>query len=131
MSDVLSYKGYSAKIEFDAADRIFFGRLAGIEDGVGFHADTVDGLIDAFHEAVDDYQETCSKIGKDPQKTYSGKLMLRVEPALHAKLATAAELSGLSLNQFGEAALAEAVQRNITNRAAEHIRKAKTRQPRL
>jgi predicted HicB family RNase H-like nuclease len=131
MSDVLTYKGYSAKIEFDAADRIFFGRLAGIEDGVGFHADTVDGLIDAFHEAVDDYQETCAKLGKDPEKAYSGKLMLRVEPVLHAKLAAAAELSGLSLNQFGEAALAEAVQRNITNRVATHMQKAKAGQSRL
>jgi len=109
MSDVLTYKGYSAKIEFDAADRIFFGRIAGIQDGVGFHADTVDDLIDAFHEAVDDYRETCERIGKEPEKAYSGKLMFRVDPALHAKLAVAAELAGQSLNQFGEAALADAV----------------------
>ena len=109
MSDILSYNGYSAKIEFDAEDRIFFGKLAGINDGIGFHADTVEDLIAAFHEAVEDYIELCEKIGKKPEKAYSGKLMLRVDPALHARLARAAELSGKSLNQLGEEALGRAV----------------------
>ena len=109
MSDILTYKGYSAKIEFDAEDRIFFGRLAGINDGVSFHAETVDELIDAFHEAVEDYHETCAKIGKQPEKAYSGKLMLRVDPVLHARLARAAELAGKSLNQLGVEALSRAV----------------------
>lgn len=109
MNDILTHKGFSAKVEFDATDRIFFGRIAGIEDGVGFHADTVDGLVAAFHEAVDDYLEVCAKIGKSPDKTYSGKLMLRIDPALHARLARAAQLSGRSLNQFGEEALNKAM----------------------
>lgn len=108
MSDILTYNGYSAKIEFDAEDRIFFGRLAGINDGVSFHADTVAELIEAFHEAVEDYIETCAKIGKKPEKAYSGKLMLRVDPALHARVARAAELSGKSINQWGEEALGRA-----------------------
>ena len=64
MTDVLRHKGYSARIEFDAEDRIFFGRIAGIADGIGFHADTADGLVAAFEEAVEDYLETCAKIGK-------------------------------------------------------------------
>ena len=61
MSDILSYKGYQARVEFDADDRIFFGRVAGIKDGAGFHADTVNDLIAAFHEAVDDYLEIYAK----------------------------------------------------------------------
>ena len=64
----MTYKGYSARIEYDDDDRVFTGRIAGTRDGVGFHADTVDGLRRAFHEAVEDYLETCAKIGKEPQK---------------------------------------------------------------
>lgn len=64
MSDVLTYKGHTARIEFDAEDRIFFGRVAGIEDGVGFHGESVEELVAAFHEAVDDYVETCGRVGK-------------------------------------------------------------------
>lgn len=110
MSDVLTYKGYSARVEFDAEDRLFFGRLAGIEDGVGFHADSVDGLEAAFREAVDDYLETCARVGKSPDRPYSGKVMLRIDPSLHARVAVAAQLAGKSINQFGEEALRRATE---------------------
>jgi len=105
MNNAMSYKGYSARVEYDDDDGIFFGRIAGIRDGVGFHADNVAGLKEAFHEAVDDYLETCAKVGKAPAKPYSGKVMLRVSPELHARLALAAELKGKSINQLGEEAL--------------------------
>jgi predicted HicB family RNase H-like nuclease len=105
MTNILRHKGYSARVEFDAEDRIFFGRVAGIVDGVGFHADTVDSLVAAFEEAVEDYLETCAAIGKTPDRPYSGKLMLRVDPNVHAQAALAAQLAGKSLNQFGEEAL--------------------------
>lgn len=109
MSNVMTYKGYSARIEYDDEDGILFGQIAGIRDGVGFHADTVEGLRDALHEAVDDYLETCAKVGKEPQKPYSGKVMFRVSPELHRQAALAAELAGKSLNQWAEEALARAV----------------------
>jgi predicted HicB family RNase H-like nuclease len=104
--NIMSYKGYAARIEYDAEDEIFFGKIAGISDGIGFHADTVADLKVSFHEAVDDYIETCAKIGKDPQKTYSGKMMFRVDPEVHAQAARAAELSGKSLNQWAAEAIA-------------------------
>ena len=68
----MQYKGYAARIEYDDEDGLFFGRIAGIRDGVGFHADTVEDLRAAFQEAVEDYLETCAMIGKEPQKSYSG-----------------------------------------------------------
>lgn len=105
--NTMSYKGYSARIEYDDDDGIFFGRIVGLRDGVTFHADTVADLRTAFHEAVEDYIETCAKIGKTPQKPYSGNLMLRVDPLVHAKAARAAELAGKSLNQWGEEVLSK------------------------
>ncbi len=104
--NTMTYKGFSARIEFDAEDEIFFGKVAGIADGVGFHAETVEDLKSAFHEAIDDYIETCAKIGKNPQKPYSGKMMFRVDPEVHAQAAKAAELSGKSLNQWAAEVLA-------------------------
>ena len=106
--NVLTYKTYSARVEFDAQDNVLHGRIAGIRDGVTFHASDVDELRRAFREAVDDYVETCAKIGKAPQKSYSGQLMLRVDPEVHASAARAAELAGKSLNQWGEEVLAKA-----------------------
>ncbi len=106
----MTYKGYAARIEYDDEDGIFFGRIAGIRDGVSFHADNVADLRSAFHEAVDDYIETCAKVGKAPQKPYSGNLMLRVGPDVHSKVAIAAELAGKSLNQWSEEVLAKAAE---------------------
>ena len=108
MSNTMSYKGYTARIEYDDEDGIFFGRIAGISDGVGFHANTVEDLRAAFHEAVEDYIKTCAKVGKDPQKAYSGKMMFRVDPEVHRRAALAAELAGKSLNQWAEEALEKA-----------------------
>jgi predicted HicB family RNase H-like nuclease len=108
MSNVMSYKGYSARIEYDDEDGILFGQIAGITDGVGFHAESVDGLRVGFHEAVDDYIETCAKLGKEPQKAYSGKVMFRIDPDVHARAAKAAELSGKSLNEWAGEVLAKA-----------------------
>ncbi len=96
----MTYKGYSARIDYDDEDGIFVGQIAGIRDGVGFHAETVPDLKEAFHEAVDDYIETCEKAGKAPQKPFSGNMMFRVDPELHRRAVIAAELAGKSLNQW-------------------------------
>lgn len=108
MTNTMTYKGYSARIAYDDEDGIFTGRIAGIRDGIGFHADNVEALREAFHEAVDDYIETCAKVGREPQKTYSGRMMFRVNPEVHRKAALAAELSGKSLNQWAEEVLERA-----------------------
>jgi predicted HicB family RNase H-like nuclease len=104
----LSHRGYSAVVEFDPEDLIFTGRVANVNDVVGFHADSVVRLLAAFREAVDDYLATCAKLGKEPDKPFSGKIMLRVDPELHARASLAARASGLSLNQWGERVLAKA-----------------------
>ena len=106
--NTMTYKGYTARIEFDDADGILVGRLLGISDVVGFHADNVAELRAAFEESVDDYLETCEKIGKEPQKPASGKLMLRVPPELHRAALIAAEAAGTSLNQWAAKVLGEA-----------------------
>ena len=100
MKNTMTYKGYAARIEYDAQDHIFFGRLAGIRDIITFHGRTVDELEAAFKEAVNDYLETCAKLGEEPNKPYSGKLTLRIPPSIHAAIATAAETSGKSLNKW-------------------------------
>ena len=105
MTNTMSYKGYSARIEYDDDDGIFIGRIAGIRDGVGFHADTVEALREAFREAVEDYIETCARISKEPQKAFSGQVMFRISPEIHRKAALAAELAGKSLNQWAEEVL--------------------------
>ncbi len=65
----MSYKGYVARIEYDGEDGVFFGRVAGMRDGVNFHGETVEALRGAFREAVDGYAAACARIGKTPEKS--------------------------------------------------------------
>ncbi len=58
---------------------------------------------------ADDNLETCAKLGRSPQKPYSGKIMLRVDPAIHARAAAAAEAQGKSLNAWAQELLQKAV----------------------
>ena len=106
--NMMKYKGYIARIEYDEEDRIFVGHLAGIKDIVGFHGITVNELEGAFHESVDNYIAISEETGRPVQKPYSGKLMLRVSPDVHAAVATAAEVHGKSINQWVSDVLDEA-----------------------
>ena len=98
--NVMEHKGYLAKIDYSDEDELFTGRLAGIDDVIGFHGESVAELKAAFIEAVEDYVDTCKKLGRKPQKVYSGKFVVRVEPEIHARAAIVAETEGKSLNAW-------------------------------
>ncbi|WP_422490723.1 type II toxin-antitoxin system HicB family antitoxin [Endozoicomonas sp. ALE010] len=106
--NTMTHKGYSASLEYSDDDECFVGHIAGIKDRVGFHGESVAELKNAFQEAVEDYLETCAVVGKEPQQPYSGKLTLRIPPELHASIATAAQVSGQSINQWISSALSRA-----------------------
>jgi predicted HicB family RNase H-like nuclease len=96
----MNYKGYFARVEFDPEDHIFVGHIVGIRDVVGFHGESVVELEAAFREAVDDYLVACKELNQEPNKPYSGRLMLRIPMDLHASVAAAAEAKGKSINKW-------------------------------
>jgi predicted HicB family RNase H-like nuclease len=104
----MTYRGYSARVEFDAEDRIFVGHLAGVRDIVGFHGASVAELEAAFHEAVDDYLAACKKLGQEPNKPFSGRVMLRLPPEVHARASARATVEGVSFNQWAAKVLEHA-----------------------
>ncbi len=105
---VMTYKGYSARVDFDPRDQIFVGHVLGVRDTISFHGETVDELRQDFANAIEGYLVMCAKDGEKPEKSYSGKLMLRIPPELHASAAIAAEASGTSLNQWAIRVLEDA-----------------------
>ncbi len=107
--NLMTYKDYMALVEYSDEDQCFIGRIAGISDVIGFHGDSVGGLRAAFADAVDDYLETCEKLGRAPQRAYSGELRLQIDPSLHATAALLAEAEGKSLNAWAQEALQKAI----------------------
>jgi len=98
--NTMNYRGYTARIEFDERDNIFWGKVLGIQDSITFEGDTVLKLTEDFHAAIDFYLEDCVANGKSPQKPASGRLLLRVSPELHAAALVKAQSLGKSLNQW-------------------------------
>lgn len=105
MTGTLHYKGYSAKPEFSAEDRIFYGKVLGISDLVDFYTEDAKELVNEFHQAVDDYLEFCKDIGKEPQKAYSGSFNVRITPELHRKAVLCAQAEGMTLNKLVDTAI--------------------------
>ena len=54
----MRYREYGARVDHDARDLLFVGRLAGIDDVVGFHGESVAAAEAAFREAVENYRAT-------------------------------------------------------------------------
>ena len=98
-SDMMRYKDYRAIISYDEEDRIFVGEVFGISDSLNFHGRSIDELEEAFHDSVENYLELCRKIGKNPQKEYSGTFNVRTTPDLHERAAEYAANNGITLNQ--------------------------------
>ena len=98
----LTYKGYTARVEFDADDGLLTGTLAGIDDCIVFQAESVPELKKEFRDAVDGYLQSCAEVGKAPDKPASGKVFLRMAPRVHAAIRTAADVAGQSLSKWAE-----------------------------
>lgn len=64
---LLRYRGYFAKPEYSAEDRIFYGRILGIGNLVDFQFEEADDIENEFHKAVDDYLQYCMENGKCPE----------------------------------------------------------------
>lgn len=107
--NTMTHKGYAARVEYSEEDGCFVGHIAGIRDVIGFHGKSVAELRAAFEEAVDDYLETCKKLGRLPNHPYSGQFRLRLSPELHARAAMAAETKGKSLNAW----ISEVIERSV------------------
>jgi len=98
--NTLRYKGYVGSVEFSAEDRLLHGRIMGIKDIVTFEGTSVDELDQDFREAADHYLEHCEKIGKKPDKPFSGKFVLRIPSDLHCAIAVEARQAHTSINDW-------------------------------
>jgi len=97
---MMEYKGYVAKVEFDDEADSFHGEIINLRDVITFQGQTVDELRQAFQESVEDYLAFCAERGEQPEKPYSGKFSVRMDPELHRKITIQARTTNKSLNRW-------------------------------
>ncbi len=100
MKDVMKYKGFIGSVHYAAEDRIFYGKIEGINDLITFEGSAVDELEEGFKYMVDEHIKDCIKENIPLEKSYKGNLNIRLSPDLHKKAAYNAALKGVSLNQY-------------------------------
>jgi predicted HicB family RNase H-like nuclease len=98
--NLIVYKGYVGQVEFDSEAGIFHGEVINTRDVITFQGDCVKGLEQAFIDSVEDYLAFCAERGEKPDKPFSGKFVVRIEPELHRKVYLRAKQKKTSLNAF-------------------------------
>jgi len=69
MKNLLKYKGFIGSVHFSAEDRIFYGKIEGINDLVTFEGTTVDELENAFKLMVEQHIQDCKQEGRSAGKS--------------------------------------------------------------
>jgi len=98
--NTMQIKGHRAIIQYDPEIEMFRGEFVGLNGGADFYARDIEGLRKEGIISLNAFLEMCKEDGVDPQKKYSGKFNLRMNPELHAKVSARAMASGKSSNQW-------------------------------
>lgn len=107
----MTYKGYTAFVEFDSEAKVFHGEVVDLGDIVIFQSSDAEKLEAEFHRSVDEYLAFCQEIGKQPEKPFSGKFVVRIPKKLHQEAFLSARGRRQSLNSFIAGAIAGEIQR--------------------
>ena len=97
---MLKYKDYIGCVEFDEEADIFHGEVINTRDVITFQGSTVKTLKKAFKDSIDDYLAFCKERGEQPERPFSGKFNVRLDPELHREAYVAAKIAGVSLNTW-------------------------------
>ena len=106
----LEYKGYIAQIDVNEEDDSFHGSVINITDVVTFEGKSLAVLKREFAKSMKVYFDFCKEQGEEPDKPFSGKFVLRIDPAVHRAVTRAADRAGMSINKWAERALQRAAQ---------------------
>lgn len=104
----LEHKGYIARIETDEENNGFHGRVINIGDVVNFKGRSMSELKREFANSIKEYIAFCQERGEEPEQPFSGRFVLRVDPAVHRAITRAAEREGISINKWAEEQLERA-----------------------
>lgn len=108
--DVITYKGFIGSVHFASEDKVFYGKIEGINDLITFEGESVSQLEEGFKYMVDEHIKDCENRNLPLEKSYKGNLNIRLAPELHKIAAHNAALRGISLNQYINEAIRKELQ---------------------
>ena len=98
--NLIQYKGFVGRIEYDDEAGIFHGEVINLRDVITFRGESVQQLRQALQDSVEDYLEFCATRGEEPERPFSGKFIVRIDPELHRQLFVLAKKKDTSINKL-------------------------------
>jgi predicted HicB family RNase H-like nuclease len=112
---MMTYKGYTALLEVDVPSGMLVGHVIGTQDEIVFQGKTVEEAGASFRETVDFYLRRRAESGKEPDKPFSGRFNVRIDPEMHRGLVLDAEARKISLNEVAKRAFSIYLERFAVN----------------
>ena len=106
---MIEYKGYVGVFSFDSEIDAFCGTVTNTNDVITFYGSSIRELRKEMKTSIDEYLAFCKEQGKEPEKPFSGKIMIRTKPELHRRIAQEASRHQKSMNAFVQEILEDAV----------------------
>lgn len=110
MNNIIEIDGEKAVIAFDPEIQMLRGEFIGLNGGADFYAESVRDLVTEGRKSLAVYLEMCREKGIEPQRHFSGKFNVRLDPRDHAAAVIAAAAAGVSLNEWIVGAIREAAE---------------------
>ncbi len=120
MKEILEYKNYTGTVEVSVEDNCLHGKILHIRDLVTYEAETVEQLKEEFEAAIDNYLQSCERLGVEPKKPCSGTFNVRIGADLHLHAVETATRKNSSLNDFVKEAIAHEVEKAEEQKAVHH-----------
>jgi len=98
--NIMELNGYRALIQYDSEIEMFRGEFMGLNGSADFYANDIEGLKKEGAISLKVFLQMCIEDKVEPKKSFSGKFNVRIPPALHEDIASAAISEGKSLNQW-------------------------------
>ncbi len=105
----MKFGKYSAVISYDPDIAMFRGEFVGLNGGADFYASSIEDLRKEGETSLKVFLDFAKEKNIAPEKAYSGRLVLRLNPELHRKYKLLASAKHISLNQLLNDALEKAL----------------------
>ena len=106
---MIEHKGYVGAFEFDPEIDAFHGTVINTNDVITFYGASVAELRKEMRKSIEEYLAFCREQGREPEKPFSGNILIHTSPKLHRKVALEAVRHRVSMNTYVQQVLKEAV----------------------
>lgn len=96
------HRGYEMEVRANLNNDTLYGRVSGIKSNIRFEGRNLKELKAEFCRHVDDYLDRCKRKNRNPEKAFSGKILLRTDSDTHRSLFLTAAKENKSINSWLE-----------------------------